>query len=474
VTLDKGEKLPKTAVLRKRCPNLRNQMIYAITDIETTGSHASGNSIVEIGVLLWDGERVLEEFSTFINPGVPLPRFITALTGITDEMVEDAPTFAQVSDRLEELFEGAIFVAHNVSFDHSFIRAEFAAIGINWNPPRLCTMRLARKAFPGQTSYGLNAICNWMGLINAQAHRALSDARVAFEILERALPLVEVADLKKMVARHSGVVFLPPNLPEESFMRLPESPGVYYLYNEKGKPLYIGKANNIKKRIKQHFTTHAESARAQAFMREVRDIGFELSGNELIALLLEDAEIRKHWPPFNSAQKRKTRRTHIVRYSDQNGFERLAVNTSTKGVASLRSFASLAAANRWLYALSSEFEIDARMLGLSMFDLQAVQEEPPIHNERLDKAIRVMLARDPSFVIECAGRQSGERAYVLVERGILKGYAFIQDDSFRMDTLLFHLKSLPHTENSSAILDAFSEGKWGYKRIETTNQIEPG
>jgi DNA polymerase-3 subunit epsilon len=111
------------------------------------------------------------------------------------------------------------------------------------------------------------------------------------------------------------------------------------MYNEKGKPLYIGKANNIKKRIRQHFTTNNESSRVQSFMREVTDIGFELTGNELIALLLEDAEIRRHWPPHNSAQKRKTLRTHVIRYSDQNGFERLAVNTSTKGVASLRSFA---------------------------------------------------------------------------------------------------------------------------------------
>jgi DNA polymerase III subunit epsilon len=447
-------------------------MIYAITDIETTGSHASGNSIVEIGVVLWDGENVLDEFSTFIDPGVPIPRFITALTGITDEMVQGAPTFAQVADRLEELFEGAIFVAHNVNFDYSFIRAEFAAIGRNWNPPRLCTVRLARKAFPGKKSYGLNAICTWLGLTNEQAHRALSDARVAASILMQSLPLIDVADFKKMVAKQSGTVFLPPNLPESVFQKLPELPGVYYMYNEKGKPLYIGKANNIKKRIRQHFTTNSESSRVQSFMREVTDIGFELTGNELIALLLEDAEIRKHWPPHNSAQKRKTLRTHVIRYSDQNGFERLAVNTSTKGVASLRSFASLAAANRWLYALSSEFEIDARMLGLSMFDLHAKQDEPAIHNERLQEAIRAMLARDPSFVIECAGRQTGERAYVQVERGILKGYAFIQDDSFELDTLLFHLKPLPHSENTSSILDSFSEGKWGYKRIETAEHTE--
>jgi DNA polymerase-3 subunit epsilon len=145
---------------------------------------------------------------------------------------------------LEELFEGAVFVAHNVSFDYSFIKAEFAAIGRNWNPPRLCTVRLARKAFPGQVSYGLNAICNWMGLTNEQAHRALSDARVACRILMESLPLIEPNEMLKLLAKQNGVVFLPPNLPEEVFKRLPEAPGVYYMYNEKGKPIYKEKSSS--------------------------------------------------------------------------------------------------------------------------------------------------------------------------------------------------------------------------------------
>jgi DNA polymerase-3 subunit epsilon len=444
-------------------------MLYAITDIETTGSHASGNSIVEIGIVLFDGERILEEYTTLIDPGVRLPVYITGLTGITNEMLTGAPTFNQVADRLEELFEDAIFVAHNVNFDHSFIRAEFAAIGRNWNPPRLCTMRMARKAFPGEKSYGLNAICNWMGLVNEQAHRALSDARVATEILIRALPLVDPADFKKMLARQSGVVFLPPNLHESVYERLPESPGVYYLYNDKGKALYIGKATNIKKRIRQHFTTHGESSRAQAFMREVCDIGYELTGNELIALLLEDAEIRKHWPQHNSAQKRKTQRTHIIRYLDQSGYERLAVQTASKVSGSVKSFASISSANKWLYAMAAEFKIDHKLLGLAMFDATVDVAEVTAHNRRLNEAIRVFLSRDPSFVIECAGRQTGERAYVLVERGALKGYAFLTAEVNDFDSLHFHLRPLPHSENTSAIMEVFASGRWGYKRIDIAN-----
>jgi DNA polymerase-3 subunit epsilon len=442
-------------------------MRFAITDIETTGSHASGNSIIEIGVVLYDGERVIEEFSTLIDPGVQLPVFITGLTGITNDMLRGAPSFSQVADRLEELFDGAIFVAHNVNFDHSFIRAEFAAIGRNWNPPRICTMRMARKAFPGERSYGLNAICVWMDLVNEQAHRALSDARVAMEILARSMPRIEPAEFKRMVAKHSGIVFLPPNLPEDVFQRLPDAPGVYYMYDEKGKPLYIGKANNIKKRVRQHFTTNGESARVQSFMRDVRDIGFERTGNELIALLLEDAEIRKHWPPFNSAQKRKTRRAHVIRYSDQNSYTRLAATASSKASGSVRSFASLTEANRWLYALASEFAIDQRLLGLNMFDVAAELVDANVHNAVLEGALKAMLTRDPSYVVECVGRQAGEHAYVVVERGMLKGYAYLSSDERDFDTILFHLKPLPHSENTGSILDAFSAARWGYRRVDT-------
>ena len=112
-------------------------MLFAITDIETTGSHAAGNSIIEIGIVLYDGTRVVDEFQSLIDPGVPIPPFITTLTGIDDDMLRKAPPFHQIADALEEFMEGAVFVAHNVGFDHSFIRAEFAAIGRAWNPPRL-------------------------------------------------------------------------------------------------------------------------------------------------------------------------------------------------------------------------------------------------------------------------------------------------------------------------------------------------
>jgi DNA polymerase-3 subunit epsilon len=440
-------------------------MIYAITDLETTGGQPSGSSIVEVGVILWDGETMIDEFHSLIDPGVPIPLFITRLTGITNEMVNGAPKFEEVAERLLELFEGAVFVAHNVNFDYSFLKAEFAALGVNWNARRLCTVRMARKAFPGNKSYGLGAICSWMGLHNEQAHRALSDAKIAAEILKRAMEQLDAKVISSMIRKNGSDLFLPPNLQEQVFLALPEAPGVYYLLNEKGKPIYIGKANNIKKRVRQHFTTLSESAKAQSFLREVHDVSFEITGNELIALLLEDTEIRRHWPPHNRLQKRKVLYTHVIQYADQNGFNRLAM-TSVKSSSSVKFFPSASAARKWLHELSLEFSLAPRLIGLDVFDTSLPKTDCKDHNRLLNFALSEIKKRETSYIIQGPGRTADELGFVLVERGNVSGYTFLPADGADLSGIHFHLKSLVHSENSASIVEGFSLRRIGFRRVE--------
>jgi DNA polymerase-3 subunit epsilon len=441
---------------------VNTRMLYAITDIETTGSHASGNSIIEIGVVLFDGVEVIREFSSLIDPGVRLPSYIVSLTGINDDMLEGAPPFHQIADELEETFEDAVFVAHNVNFDYSFIRAEFAAIGRNWNCPRLCTMRLARKAFPGFRSYGLGNLCTALDITNDQAHRALSDARAALEVFRNATVKFDDSELRKMIARTSGDVYLPPNLDTEVFNNLPESCGVYYLLNEKGKPVYIGKANNIRKRVRQHFTTNTDSKRMQAFMKEIHHIRTELTGTELIALLLEDAEIRKFWPAYNSAQKRKSPRVNIIRYTDQLGYNRLAMQISSRPTAAYKTFYSQHAARTWLGQLVSEFNIDPRLIGLNVFDLNATLPSAESHNETLEMAAKALTEREPSFVIKGSGRHENEISYVVVKNGQLCGYAFYPADENNPSFDPFSLTQIQPSETNMAIIGNINPHFKGY------------
>lgn len=432
-------------------------MLYAITDIETTGSHASGNSIIEIGICVHNGKEVVREYHTLLDPGTRLPSFITALTHITDEMLVAAPTFSQIADELEEVLEGTVFVAHNVAFDYSFIRAEFAAIGRNWHSKRLCTVRLARKAFPGHASYSLGKICGLLDIHNEAAHRALGDARAAKNLFEKCIAILDEEVVKKMTSRIVGEVHLPPNLDKKEYERIPETTGVYYLLDEKGKPIYIGKARNLKKRVLQHFTTATAGKRNQDFMRQIHHLSFEETGTELIALLLEDFEIRKHWPEHNRAQKKQAQQIKVISYHDHAGYHRLAIQKSNKHVAALKTFSTLYAARIWLMDLAKEFEIDMRLLGLDMFDLSAEIDDNSSHNNKLNEALLAIQEREPTFIIKGNGRIENEYSYVMIKNGSLKGFCFLSNEINDLETIEDSLKLLPATETNSSIIAALCE-----------------
>ncbi|HWJ28027.1 MAG TPA: 3'-5' exonuclease, partial [Flavisolibacter sp.] len=129
--------------------------MYAIVDIETTGGYAAANGIIEIAIQIFDGEKVVDEYETLINPDQNIPKYIQAFTGITNEMVQDAPRFEEVAEKVYTILQGNIFVAHNVNFDYSFVKNHLDYYGYNFSAKKLCTVRLARQIFPGLPSYSL-------------------------------------------------------------------------------------------------------------------------------------------------------------------------------------------------------------------------------------------------------------------------------------------------------------------------------
>jgi DNA polymerase-3 subunit epsilon len=200
-------------------------------------------------------------------------------------------------------------------------------------------------------------------------------------------------------------------------------------------------------------------------MREVHDVSVEVTGNELIALLLEDTEIRRHWPPHNRLQKRKVLYTYVIQYADQNGFQRLAMS-NVKSSSAVKSFPSASAARRWLHELSQEFCLDARLLGLDVFDMALPSAKCEEHNRALNDALNETRLRETSYVIEGPGRTSGELGFVLVERGKVAGYTFLPSDCVDLSGIHFHLISLIHSENSTSILEGFSLSRFGFRRVE--------
>lgn len=409
-------------------------MLFAITDIETTGHHASGNSIIEIAVCLFDGKRVIDEFHTLVNPDVPIPHFITRLTGIDDKMLEDAPSFSSIADDLETFFQDAVFVAHNVNFDYSFVRAEFRAIGIDWNPRRLCTVRLGRKVFPGLRSYSLSSQCEALSIINDSPHRALGDARATAQLFAKQLERIAANDLKKFIAKVNGDVFLPHHIDRPIFDALPESPGVYYMLDEKGKPLYIGKAKNIRKRVRSHFAGDLESARLQRFLDEIRDIRFQETAHEVIAVLLEDTEIRKHWPKYNNAQKQRVVRYGIFEYFDQRGYKRWAVNALAKHQMAWRYFPSPADARNFVIQFGQAHHLDLRLLGIEAMEITETLPSPAEHNERFGTALALHEQSQLPTLLVGQGRTEEEQTFLVLENGFAVAFGFAYSDSAFLTT----------------------------------------
>src|ERR1700744_2673816 len=161
--------------------------MYAIVDIETTGGHASANGITEIAVYIHDGTRVVKHFETLVNPRQNIPRYITALTGIDNYMVQDAPAFEEIAETLFSLLDNNVFIAHNVNFDYSFIKHQLKNEGYDFAAKKLCTVRLSRKVFSGLPSYSLGNLCRSLDIQIDNRHRAGGDAKATVTLFELCL-----------------------------------------------------------------------------------------------------------------------------------------------------------------------------------------------------------------------------------------------------------------------------------------------
>jgi DNA polymerase III subunit epsilon len=183
--------------------------MYAIVDIETTGSYAAANGITEISIHVFDGEKVIEKFETLINPGQPIPYFIQTMTGITDKMVANAPRFEEVAEKIHAILSNKIFVAHNVNFDYSFVNSHLKQSGFDLISKKLCTVRLSRKIFPGFPSYSLGKLCQSLGITINDRHRAGGDTEATVKVFRLLMQNDKEQHIQKSLQRNSKESTLP-------------------------------------------------------------------------------------------------------------------------------------------------------------------------------------------------------------------------------------------------------------------------
>ncbi len=435
--------------------------MYAIVDIETTGSSAAHGKITEIAILIHDGKRVVDEYQTLINPEQGIPIGITSLTGISNEMVYDAPKFYEVAKDILLMLQGNIFVAHNVNFDYSFIKKEFQELGASFNLPKLCTVRLSRKIFPGLKSYSLGRLAEHFGIENEARHRAMGDARATTFLFDLLLENNE-GQIESFLKRNSKEADLPPNLRKETFQQLPELTGVYYFHDEHGKVLYVGKANNIKSRIRGHFS-NTDVVYKQGMKDLIYDITYELCGDEMIAFLFESYEIKRLFPPFNKAQKFPTTRYGIYHYQDGNGNHRLSIGKKQKGYQPVKSFTSFDKARSFLIQLVKEYQLDPSLCSLPAnvmnyfgYSFSPVQDAELA--SRFNKALE-SLSGEKTYCLFGEGRTIGEKSVALIEAGVYKGFGFYTDEfsAENMEDIKQIITSYPDNPDTQRIINQFKE-----------------
>lgn len=414
--------------------------MYAIVDIETTGSYAAANGITEISIHVFDGTRVIEKFETLINPGQPIPYFIQVMTGITDKMVADAPRFEEVAEKIYTILHDKIFIAHNVNFDYSFVNAHLKEAGFDLTSKKLCTVRLSRKIIPGHPSYSLGKLCQSLNIKINDRHRASGDAAATVKLFQLLLESDKEKHIQKSLLRNSKESTLPPNVPKEHFEQLPYTPGVYYFHNQKGKVVYVGKANNIRYRVNSHFSNNSESRQKQNFMQHIHAISYQNCGTELMACILESTEIKKRWPVFNAAQKRWEDVYGIFLYEDQNGYHRLAIDKNRKRLHPVYTFHYLVDGHAIIRKLIREFNLCPRLCFLQKdndrcegiadsYCMGACEQTEPaeVYNERVMKATASLQAQ-PSFIILDKGINGDDQSCILISGGTFYGMGYIPSD----------------------------------------------
>ncbi len=293
---------------------------YAFVDTETTGGSFLHHRIIEIAIVLVRDDRVLERWSSLVNPERSIPPLIQDITGITEEDLRDAPTFDTIADDVLSRLENAVFVAHNARFDYAFIKNELRRTGRRFQAKTLCTVRLSRLLHPSLKHHNLDALIERFGIGCENRHRALDDAEAMLQFWNTSRAEKGDETFQWAVDKLLQTPTLPPTLHKRLIDDLPEGPGVYVFIGKNKRPIYIGKSVNIRTRVLSHFAGDHAMPKDMKIVQEIADIEYHETAGELGALLLESRMIKQHLPIYNRMLRRVSSRCTVVLRQNKTGF----------------------------------------------------------------------------------------------------------------------------------------------------------
>lgn len=408
--------------------------MYAILDIETTGGQFNEEGITEIAIYKYDGHEIVDQFISLVNPEIPIQPFVVKLTGINNAMLTAAPKFFEVAKRIIEMTNDCVLVAHNADFDYRILRTEFRRLGYDFNQRTLCTVELSKKLLPEQPSHSLGKLVRALGIPMADRHRASGDAMATVKLFKMLLDKDIEKEIVKDLIKTEIQKGIAPKL-QDIIESLPSRVGTYYIHNEAGKIIFIGKSRNIKKRVNQHFTGITTSAKK--IQKEVFTVTFEETGSELISFLKEIEEIKINKPVYNRMARKSNFSWAIYSEKDTNGYLNLKLQKADGRKKEIIAYPNALEGKNALYRISTEFNLCQKFTGLYQTKNHCFQHTinecdgacigkitALEYNLRVQDFIDKNGFENTNMIIIDKGRKISERSAVLVKNGVLKGYAF--------------------------------------------------
>lgn len=340
-----------------------------IIDTETTGMSAFHNRVIELAMIRISKNKIVDKFTTLINPETRISPFISSFTGITNEDLKDAPVFGDVKNRVLELLDDAVFVAHNVRFDYSFIKTELKRTGVNYKSKTFCTVRLSRRLFPEHRSHSLESVIDRYNFKFENRHRAYDDAYVLWQFLKKIKKTVPKKTLMKAWADLTKSLYSVDADIKTQVDALPESPGVYIFYNKNDEVLYVGKSKNISDRVIAHFSEDTTSTKHLSLIKEVVRIGHIITTGEFGALLMESQMIKELHPIYNARLLEKKEFIILSKSMNKDGYWTLKPKT-VKSLAEVNSenlfgaFKNKQAMKEYLIEFAEKYSLCQKLLGI--------------------------------------------------------------------------------------------------------------
>ena len=452
--------------------------MYVILDIETTGGKYNEEGITEIAIHRFDGHKVVDKFISLVNPEKDIQPFVVKLTGINNKMLRTAPKFHEVAKRIIEITQDAVLVAHNAQFDYRILRTEYRRLGYNFERKTICTVDLSKKLIPEAESYSLGKLVRSLGIPVSDRHRANGDALATIKLFKLLLTKDSDKSIIRSVIKEETLGELSPTQ-LDIVEQLPSETGIYYMHNKDGEIIFLGKSNNIKKRVNQHFTNNGK--KAIKLRKETKKITFEKTGNELIALLKENEELIKNRPIYNTHKKQRLFSHAIYYKTNEKGYLTLKAEKLNGKTDKITGFNSIISAKNQLYKISQEFQLCDKLNGISeaknncskyndgeCFGACIEKEDVETYNKRVLEAVAKYSLINKNIVIVDKGREVGERSAILIKNGVFKGLVFFDlnhqlNNIHILESIITHMEG---DDNTNYIIESYLRKRRVLKILE--------